>query len=81
MGSCRDADTGMPRHLQVCKFYLAGQCAYGSKCRYDHVRPEYTKRQQQTPQQVQEQQRAGAAGPSSPSSSRCAASGWCCAHP
>ena len=23
----------------VCRFFLQGTCAYGSKCRYDHVRP------------------------------------------
>jgi E3 ubiquitin-protein ligase makorin len=23
----------------VCKFYLAGNCAYGSRCRFDHVKP------------------------------------------
>lgn len=23
----------------VCTYYLAGNCAYGDKCRYDHVRP------------------------------------------
>jgi hypothetical protein len=48
---------------QVCKYYLAGHCAYGNKCRYDHVRPEYTRKQQQQERQQQEleqqQQRAG----------------------
>lgn len=24
---------------QVCQFFLAGKCTYGTKCRYDHVRP------------------------------------------
>ena len=24
---------------QVCQFYLAGKCSYGSKCRFDHVKP------------------------------------------
>ncbi|KAG2458669.1 MKRN2 ligase, partial [Polypterus senegalus] len=23
----------------ICKFYQRGQCAYGSRCRYDHVKP------------------------------------------
>jgi hypothetical protein len=25
----------------VCRYYLEGQCWYGDKCRYDHVRPKY----------------------------------------
>ena len=29
------------RFLQVCRYYLQGQCWYGDKCRYDHIRPKY----------------------------------------
>jgi E3 ubiquitin-protein ligase makorin len=25
----------------VCRYYLQGQCLYGDKCRYDHIRPQY----------------------------------------
>ena len=28
--------------LQVCKYYLAGHCTYGDKCRYDHKKPEWS---------------------------------------
>ncbi len=28
---------------QVCKYYLQGNCAYGDRCRYDHVRPNWAK--------------------------------------
>lgn len=39
-------DVGDPRRLalQVCKYYLAGHCAYGDGCRYDHVKPEWSQR-------------------------------------
>ena len=26
-------------HFKVCKYYLQGACHYGSRCRYDHVKP------------------------------------------
>ena len=52
---------------QVCKYYLAGHCAYGDKCRYDHVKPAYARKQQQQPEQLQQQARAlgGGCGSSS----------------
>ena len=25
----------------VCTYYLAGNCTFGDKCRYDHVRPDH----------------------------------------
>jgi len=28
----------------VCTFYLKGSCSYGKQCRYDHVKPAYTKK-------------------------------------
>ena len=29
--------------FKVCKYYLQGACYYGSKCRYDHVKPRSVK--------------------------------------
>jgi hypothetical protein len=37
----------LPPPSQVCKFYLAGHCAYGDQCRYDHVKPAYAQGRQQ----------------------------------
>eukprot|EP00195_Chlamydomonas_chlamydogama_P005220 CAMPEP_0202907334 /NCGR_PEP_ID=MMETSP1392-20130828/42164_1 /ASSEMBLY_ACC=CAM_ASM_000868 /TAXON_ID=225041 /ORGANISM="Chlamydomonas chlamydogama, Strain SAG 11-48b" /LENGTH=154 /DNA_ID=CAMNT_0049596171 /DNA_START=74 /DNA_END=534 /DNA_ORIENTATION=- len=31
----------------VCRFYLAGNCAYGDACRYDHARPQWHAASQQ----------------------------------
>lgn len=34
--------------VQVCTHWLKGNCAYGDKCRYDHARPEWAPRQDQS---------------------------------
>ena len=33
--------------LQVCRYYLKGACAYGSSCRYLHIKPDWSSRGQQ----------------------------------
>ena len=30
------------RHNQVCKYFQAGNCSYGDRCRYDHIKPTVT---------------------------------------
>lgn len=34
---------------QVCKYYLAGNCAYGDRCRYMHSKPSWSSRGQPAP--------------------------------
>lgn len=37
----QDCGAKLPTSIraQVCQFFLAGKCSYGSRCRYDHVKP------------------------------------------
>lgn len=47
-----------------CKFYLQGCCAYGAACRYDHIKPEWSRRQADAPASQASSSRPSA-GPSS----------------
>uniref|UniRef100_A0A8D0E287 E3 ubiquitin-protein ligase makorin-2 n=1 Tax=Salvator merianae TaxID=96440 RepID=A0A8D0E287_SALMN len=45
-GVCREGsrclfshDLSKSKPSTICKFYQKGQCAYGTRCRYDHVKP------------------------------------------
>lgn len=43
--SCVTAMRDACVHLQVCKFFLQGNCVYGDTCRYDHVKPDWGKKE------------------------------------
>lgn len=46
----------------MCQYYLSGNCAYGDRCRYDHVRPaDLAAHAEKLEQQQQQRQQGGTA--------------------
>lgn len=62
----------LPASSSVCLFYLAGNCAYGKACRYDHVRPKAAQPKQAPPPRPPPPHVVAAAAPPPPQQPR----GW-----